>query len=114
MATDTQRHVRQEPAHEDLYPKCCGAENAEVVIHPTDWKYGALLVGGQGTGKDLGDADLLRERAHRRECGTDRHRSQVGAVPNLPADDPARLRQARVVLGTSATRRSGWDCSGCG
>ena len=50
MATDTQRHVRQEPAHEDLYPML-RAENAEVVIHPTDWKYGALLVGGQGTGK---------------------------------------------------------------
>ena len=27
------------------------AENAEVVIHPDDRKYGALLVGGQGTGK---------------------------------------------------------------
>jgi hypothetical protein len=27
------------------------AENAEVLIHPSDWKYGALLVGGQGTGK---------------------------------------------------------------
>ena len=27
------------------------AENAEVLIHPADRKYGALLVGGQGTGK---------------------------------------------------------------
>jgi len=27
------------------------AENAEVVIHPDDRRYGALLVGGQGTGK---------------------------------------------------------------
>ena len=27
------------------------AENAEVLIHPDDRKYGALLVGGQGTGK---------------------------------------------------------------
>jgi hypothetical protein len=27
------------------------AENAEVLIHPSDRKYGALLVGGQGTGK---------------------------------------------------------------
>jgi hypothetical protein len=27
------------------------AENAEVLIRPSDRKYGALLVGGQGTGK---------------------------------------------------------------
>ena len=27
------------------------AENAEVLIHPSDRKYGALLIGGQGTGK---------------------------------------------------------------
>jgi hypothetical protein len=27
------------------------AENAEVLIHPSDRKYGALLVGGRGTGK---------------------------------------------------------------
>ena len=50
MAIETQRRIRQEPDHEDLYPML-RAENAEVVIHPTDWKYGALLVGGQGTGK---------------------------------------------------------------
>jgi hypothetical protein len=35
---------------EDLYPML-RAENAEVLIHPSDRKYGALLVGGQGTGK---------------------------------------------------------------
>jgi hypothetical protein len=35
---------------EELYPML-RAENAEVVIHPDDRKYGALLVGGQGTGK---------------------------------------------------------------
>ena len=35
---------------EDLYPML-RAENADVVIHPDDRKYGALLVGGQGTGK---------------------------------------------------------------
>src|SRR6516225_2550670 len=49
-----------------LYPML-RADNAEVVIYPWDRKYGALLVGGQGTGKtsallsfylnDLGDAD---------------------------------------------------------
>jgi hypothetical protein len=50
MATETQRHIRQEPGPEDLYPML-RAENAEVVIHPSDWRYGALLVGGQGTGK---------------------------------------------------------------
>ena len=27
------------------------AENAEVLIHPSDRKYGALLVGGQGAGR---------------------------------------------------------------
>jgi hypothetical protein len=35
---------------EDLFPML-RAENAEVLIHPSDRKYGALLVGGQGTGK---------------------------------------------------------------
>ena len=39
-----------DPGPEDLYPML-RAENAEVVIHPDDRKYGALLVGGQGTGK---------------------------------------------------------------
>ena len=49
-----------------LYPML-RADNAEVLIHPWDRKYGALLVGGQGTGKtsallsfylnDLGDPD---------------------------------------------------------
>ena len=35
------------------------AENAEVLIHPADRKYGALLVGGQGTGKCIGPDDLI-------------------------------------------------------
>ena len=39
-----------DPGPEDLYPML-RAENAEVLIHPSDRKYGALLVGGQGTGK---------------------------------------------------------------
>ena len=38
------------PGPEDLYPML-RAENAEVLIHPSDRKYGALLVGGQGCGK---------------------------------------------------------------
>ena len=37
-------------APEDLYPML-RADNAEVLIHPSDRKYGALLVGGQGCGK---------------------------------------------------------------
>jgi Replication-relaxation len=37
-------------APEDLYPML-RAENAEVLIHPRDRKYGALLIGGQGCGK---------------------------------------------------------------
>ena len=37
-------------APEDLYPML-RAENAEVLIHPADRKYGALLIGGQGCGK---------------------------------------------------------------
>ncbi|MGO9792022.1 MAG: type IV secretory system conjugative DNA transfer family protein, partial [Solirubrobacteraceae bacterium] len=50
MAIEAVRQNRQEPGPEDLYPML-RAENAEVVIHPSDRKYGALLVGGQGTGK---------------------------------------------------------------
>jgi hypothetical protein len=38
------------PGLDDLYPMLQG-ENGEGVIHPSDRKYGALLVGGQGTGK---------------------------------------------------------------
>ena len=38
------------PRPEDLFPML-RAENAEVVIHPDDRKYGALLIGGQGCGK---------------------------------------------------------------
>jgi hypothetical protein len=50
MATEAESHTLQVLGPEDLYPML-RAENAEVVIHPSDWKYGALLVGGQGTGK---------------------------------------------------------------
>jgi Domain of unknown function (DUF5710)/Replication-relaxation len=39
-----------QPGPEDLYPML-RADNAEVLIHPSDRKYGALLIGGQGTGK---------------------------------------------------------------
>ena len=39
-----------DPGPADLYPML-RAENAEVLIHPSDRKYGALLIGGQGTGK---------------------------------------------------------------
>ena len=35
------------------------AENAEVVIHPDDRKYGALLIGGQGSGKTAALLGLL-------------------------------------------------------
>jgi hypothetical protein len=35
------------------------AENAEVVIHPDDRKYGALLVGSQGSGKCVGPDDMV-------------------------------------------------------
>ena len=38
------------PSAADLYPML-RAENAEVLIHPADRKYGALLIGGQGCGK---------------------------------------------------------------
>ena len=43
-------HAEHGPGPEELYPML-RAENAEVLIHPSDRKYGALLVGGQGTGK---------------------------------------------------------------
>ena len=43
-------HAEHGPSPDELYPML-RAENAEVLIHPSDRKYGALLVGGQGTGK---------------------------------------------------------------
>jgi hypothetical protein len=42
--------IDYQPGPDDLYPMLRG-ENGEGVIHPSDRKYGALLVGGQGTGK---------------------------------------------------------------
>ena len=57
---ETQRRARHVPGPEDLYPML-RAENAEVVIHPSDWKYGALLVGGQGTGKTSALLTFSRE-----------------------------------------------------
>ena len=44
-------HGLRSPGPEDLYPML-RAENAEVLIHPSDRKYGALLIGGQGYGED--------------------------------------------------------------
>ena len=81
---------------EDLYPML-RAENAEVVIHPDDRKYGALLVGGQGTGKTRALLTLLPQRHRGRRRGADRDRPQVRAGAPVPAHDAARLRQARVV-----------------
>jgi LAGLIDADG-like domain len=46
------------PAPEELYPML-RADNTEVLIHPSDRKYGALLVGGQGTGKCIGADELV-------------------------------------------------------
>ena len=42
--------IDYQPGRDDLFPMLRG-ENGEGVIHPSDRKYGALLVGGQGTGK---------------------------------------------------------------
>ena len=42
------RHTKD--VEDRLYPML-RAENAEVLIHPSDRKYGALLIGGQGCGK---------------------------------------------------------------
>jgi Replication-relaxation/Type IV secretion-system coupling protein DNA-binding domain len=47
-SADQSRYAVLRP--EDLYPML-RAENAEVLIHPSDRKYGALLIGGQGCGK---------------------------------------------------------------
>ena len=52
------RNVGDGPGSEDLYPML-RAENAEVLIHPSDRKYGALLIGGQGCGKCIGPDDLI-------------------------------------------------------
>ena len=73
------------------------AENAEVLIHPSDRKYGALLIGGQGTGQDHRAARLLPQRHRGSRRGADRDRPQVRALAHLPAHDPARLRQAGLV-----------------
>ena len=89
-------HADRGPGPEDLYPML-RAENAEVLIHPADRKYGALLIGGQGCGQDVRAARLLPQRHRGRGRGADRDRPQVRALARLPAHDPARLRQARLV-----------------
>ncbi len=48
--TARRRYITPVYEPDDLYPML-RAENGEVLIHPSDRKYGALLVGGQGTGK---------------------------------------------------------------
>ena len=73
------------------------AENAEVLIHPADRKYGALLVGGQGSGKTSALLSFYLNDIEDDGRGADRDRPQVRALAHLPADDPARLRQAGVV-----------------
>ena len=73
------------------------AENAEVVIHPSDRKYGALLVGGQGTGKTsamLSSTSTTSRIPNAAPIVID-PKSELSR--DLPADDPAGLRQARVV-----------------
>jgi protein involved in plasmid replication-relaxation len=64
--TSRAEDMRTRPGPGDLYPML-RAENADVLIHPYDRKYGALLIGGQGCGKtsallafylnDIEDAD---------------------------------------------------------
>jgi hypothetical protein len=44
------------------------AENAEVVIHPDDRKYGALLIGSQGSGKTAALATFYANDAEGREA----------------------------------------------
>ena len=74
------------------------ADNAEVVIHPSDRKYGALLVGGQGTREDARAAlASTSTTSSDRRRGADRDRPQVRALAHLPAHHAARLRQARLV-----------------
>ncbi len=52
---------------EDLYP-ALRAENAEVGLNPHDLKYGALLVGGQGSGKTAGLLSFYRNAIIRPEA----------------------------------------------
>ena len=73
------------------------AENAEVVIHPDDRRYGALLVGSQGSGKTSALRRLLRQRRHGARHRPDRDRSQERALPHLSEGNPPGLRQAGVV-----------------
>ena len=84
-----------------------GRERRAVVIHPDDRKYGALLVGGQGTGKTSALLTFYKNDVEDRRHGADRDRPQVGAIAHLPAQDAARLRASGCGFSTSATRRSG-------
>ena len=54
---------------EDLYP-ALRAENAEVGLNPHDLKYGALLVGGQGSGKSSALLSFYRNAVIRPEAAT--------------------------------------------
>ena len=56
------------------------ADNAEVLIHPSDRKYGALLIGGQGTGKTAALLAFYHQRRRRSRRGADRDRPQERAL----------------------------------
>ena len=73
-----------DPGPEDLYPML-RADNAEVLIHPSDRKYGALLVGGQGTGKSSALLSFYLNDLEDPRRGADRDRPQVRALARLPA-----------------------------
>ena len=83
---------------ENLYP-VLRAENAEVVIHPDDRKYGALLVGGQGTGRPARCSPSTSTPQRTGNAAPIVMDPKSELSPHLPERDPARLRQTRLVPG---------------
>ena len=77
------------------------AENAEVVIHPSDRKYGALLVGGQGSGKTSAPGRLLRQRRQAPDTAPIVIDPKIRALPHLSAGDPARIAASGCGSSTS-------------
>src|SRR3984885_5846066 len=61
--------MKEQYEPEDLYP-ALRAENAEVGLNPHDLKYGALLVGGQGSGKSSALLSFYRNAIIRPEAAT--------------------------------------------
>src|SRR5437763_1452806 len=85
---------------EQLYPML-RAENAAVVIHPDDRKYGALLGGGQGTGKT---SALLTFHKNAEACATEPDLDQTAEFFRSELPDDLRMSPGRVAERMDAPR----------